>query len=938
MPDFDFLSDLDSNKPDDSKKPDDAAPAAEKNEKFDVDLSFLDEPKTESEKVAEAMSAEADLFGEAVGPVAGDSAGISAGLESSLADDPLADALSELDIEASPAATHEPTPEMSADTTGALSEDAFADFLVGDDKPATPDASMPEVSAAGGDAEILDFGTPSETAAASEPIDEIAPLQSDSTFRWEDRDADEPLEHGFGPAADFGVSTQETAVGIPAAEQPTHDEVKSDPAEIAAIVGGALGVAMVAPEVMAPPAPAWEPPTIVEEPLPPAPDVEDPAYPAYEQLTQHFRQTSLLGGIEAVLGWDERCMMPAAGTDTRAEQITLMSGLIHERLTDTRIGGWLDNLKDSPLAADPHGEAGTTIRQIRRQYEKRSKLPKSLVEELAHTAVVGQAKWQEARQNNDFAAFAPVLEKMVRLKREQADALGYAETPYDALLDEFEQGEQTSRVTQVLGALRDELVPLVAQIRDSGRSPRVEILERRYPVELQRAFGRKAADQIGFDFQRGRLDVTAHPFCTGLGPNDCRITTRYDENFFNSGFFGILHEAGHGIYDQGLRADQYGLPLGEAVSMAIHESQSRMWEIMVGRSLPYWRGQYASARRTFHEALAGVTLGNFYFAVNDVRPSLIRVEADEFTYNLHILIRFELEQALINGELAVADLPAAWNEKYKSYLGIDVPNDADGVLQDIHWSAGLFGYFPTYSLGNLYAAQFFEQADKDLGGLAQQFERGEFQYLKRWLNVNIHRHGQRYTAAELAERITGAPLSHEPLMRHLRAKYDLLYSPQAETFVELDVPDADAMGTSVIDEPQGGVAMHDVGDVGGYGLATEPGFDGMAVGGGMAASASTTYKPTRIKQKPKASAAGMIIVFGGIIIGGILGIALGLYILMWIKGPEQGDILKVRDKLPAWMIPAGPASETPASTSGADASTNGGPQSPDNSGAPAVNP
>ncbi|MGC3968628.1 MAG: carboxypeptidase M32 [Pirellulales bacterium] len=475
-------------------------------------------------------------------------------------------------------------------------------------------------------------------------------------------------------------------------------------------------------------------------------------------------------------------------------------------------------------------------------------------------------------------------------------------------------------------------------MRESGRSPKIDILERRYPVELQRAFGRKAAEQIGFDFQRGRLDLTAHPFCTGLGPNDCRITTRYDENFFNSGFFGILHEAGHGIYDQGLRAEQYGLPLGEAVSMGIHESQSRMWEIMVGRSLPYWRNQYATARRTFPEALSGVTLGNFYFAVNDVRPSLIRVEADEFTYNLHILIRFELEQALINGELAVADLPAAWNEKYKSYLGIDVPSDADGVLQDIHWSAGLFGYFPTYSLGNLYAAQFFEQADQDLGGLAEHFERGEFQYLKKWLNCHIHRHGQRYTAAELVERITGRELSHEPLMRHLRAKYDLLYSPQAETFVELDVPDADATGAVPFDGAQGGVAMLDVGDVGGYGIASDASFDGMSVGGGVAAT--EPYAPAhKFKPRPKASSAGMIIVFGGIIIGGVLGIALGLYILMWIKGPKDGDIFKIADKLPAWMIPAGPAPETPEPTTEPEGATSGeAPQSPDNSGAPATNP
>ncbi|MCE9608077.1 MAG: carboxypeptidase M32 [Planctomycetia bacterium] len=669
-----------------------------------------------------------------------------------------------------------------------------------------------------------------------------------------------------------------------------------------------MGVSLLSPATPT----ATEPPPvpeIEEEPLPAAPDTTDAAFPAYEELTRHVRQTSLLGSIEAVLGWDERCMMPAAGTDQRAEQITLLSGIIHERLTDPRVGDWLEQLKDSPLGADPYSEAGATLRQIRRQYEKRTKLPKTLVEELAHTAVVGQHTWQEARKNDDFASFAPLLEKMVHLKRQQAEALGYAEVPYDALLDEFEQGELTSRLTKILGALRDELVPLVAQVRESGRAPDIGLLERSYPVDLQRSFGRSAAQKVGFDFHRGRLDVTAHPFCTGLGPNDCRITTRYDENFFNGGFFGILHEAGHGIYDQGLRADQYGLPLGEAVSMGIHESQSRMWEIMVGRGLPFWKYLYGSARQTFKTALAGVPLGRFYGAINDVRPSLIRVEADEFTYNLHILIRFELEQALISGDLQVVDLPSAWNEKYRDYLGIQVPSNADGVLQDIHWSAGLFGYFPTYSLGNLYAAQFYEQADKDLGGLDAQFERGDFQHLGKWLKTKIHTHGQRYTAAELAERITGKPLSHEPLLKHLRSKYDLLYNPASPSIDEWDVPDGGLL-TSTDDEPAGGVAMDDVGDVGGYGLARDSGFDGMSVGPGTASlsgasvgagSMGGSYSTTMPRRK-KASMLGTVMVLGGIVVGGVLGIALGLWILLYLKGP-QGDILKVRDKLPEWIVP-----------------------------------
>lgn len=782
------------------------------------------------------------------------------------ADDPLADALTEMGAEAAPAAMFDALPDMQTDTTGALNDD------VPDAPPAFADEGMPW-----DDMTVATTSMPAAEGLESEPWNSIA---------------DEP------PAS------EDDSAATPADEIDITPEPMSDPRHIAAMLGGAMGVSLLSPTepVAEEPPPV---PEIEEEPLPAPPDTNDPNFGAYDELTRHVRQTSLLGSIEAVLGWDERCMMPAAGTDQRAEQITLLSGIIHERLTEPRIGDCLEKLRDSALAADPYSEAGATIRQIRRQYEKRSKLPKSLVEELAHTAIIGQHTWQEARKNDDFATFAPVLEKMVSLKRQQAEALGYAEVPYDALLDEFEQGELTSRLTKILGGLRDELVPLVAKIRDSGRAPDIGLLERSYPVDMQRSFGRSAASKIGFDFNRGRLDVTAHPFCTGLGPNDCRITTRYDENFFNGGFFGIMHEAGHGIYDQGLRADQYGLPLGEAVSMGIHESQSRMWEIMVGRGLPFWKYLYGSARQTFRGALAGVPLGRFYGAINDVRPSLIRVEADEFTYNLHILIRFELEQALISGELAVADLPTAWNEKYRDYLGITVPSNADGVLQDIHWSAGLFGYFPTYSLGNLYAAQFYEQADKDLGGLDSQIERGEFQHLGKWLKAKIHTHGQRYTAAELVERITGKELSHEPLLRHLRAKYDLLYNPDAPSIEEWDVPDGGLLTSTEIDEPIGGVAMEDAGDIGGYGIASESGFDGMSVGGGvkaMGATGSVGGYSTSIPRKKKASMVGTIIVLGGIVMGGVLGIALGLWILLYLKGP-QGDILGVRDKLPSFMVP-----------------------------------
>ncbi|MEO8497571.1 MAG: carboxypeptidase M32, partial [Planctomycetota bacterium] len=476
-----------------------------------------------------------------------------------------------------------------------------------------------------------------------------------------------------------------------------------------------------------------------------------------------------------LLGWDERTKMPPAAGAYRAEQMTYLSSLVHRRQTDPQLGDWLDELAASDLASDPHSDAGATIRQIRREFDKLTKLPQSLVEELTRASVLGQQAWVEARKNNDFATFAPILEKIVSLKRQQADAIGYADCPYDALLDDFEPGETTKNVASVLEALRGELVPLVAAIAESSRKPDCDVLKRSYPIDAQERFGKQAAMAIGFEFNRGRLDVTHHPFCAGMGPDDCRLTTRYDERFFPSGFFSILHEAGHGIYDQGLRGDQFGLPPGTYVSLGIHESQSRMWENMVGRSIPFWRHFYPAAQAAFPEALGGTRLEDFCFAVNDVRPSLIRVEADEATYNLHIIIRFELEQALINDGLAIKDLPAAWNQKYRDYLGIEPPSDADGVLQDVHWSAALIGYFPTYALGNLYAAQLFAQAAKDVGSLDEQFERGEFAPLLAWLREKIHHQGQRYTARELVENITGQPLSHDALIAYLRGKYSHYY-------------------------------------------------------------------------------------------------------------------------------------------------------------------
>jgi carboxypeptidase Taq len=327
----------------------------------------------------------------------------------------------------------------------------------------------------------------------------------------------------------------------------------------------------------------------------------------------------------------------------------------------------------------------------------------------------------------------------------------------------------------VFAALRGPLVELIGRITSSGRKAPVEILERKFPAAIQEKLSREAAGKIGFDFEAGRLDVSVHPFCSGLGPGDCRMTTRYDENYFGDAFFGVLHETGHGLYNQGLEGEHWGTPRGESISLGIHESQSRMWENLVGRSAAFWRFYFPKAKAAFGETLADVSEEQWVFAVNDVRPSLIRTESDEATYNLHILLRFELEQAMLSGDLSVADIPGAWNEKMKKYLGLTPPDDSKGCLQDVHWSGGAIGYFPTYTLGNLYAAQFFQQARKDLGDLDGQFARGEFSSLLSWLRENIHRHGRRYSARELVKKVTGRDLSWEPLMEHLKEKASRLY-------------------------------------------------------------------------------------------------------------------------------------------------------------------
>jgi len=496
---------------------------------------------------------------------------------------------------------------------------------------------------------------------------------------------------------------------------------------------------------------------------------------AYAQLIRRIKDHALLGSCGSVLGWDERTYMPREGSAHRAEQMALLARMGHEMLTDPKVGELLAEIESAPPSKVPDDVRVVNVREIRRAYNRAVKLPKELVEELARVTTRAQQVWQEARQASDFKAFAPWLDKVVNLKRQEAQAVGYTGHPYNALLDEYEPGATVDEITRVFADLRKDLVPLVAAIAASGRKPRHEILEREYPVDRQKTFGQAAAKAIGFNFDSGRLDETTHPFCSGIGPGDCRLTTRYNPRHFNESFFGTLHEAGHGIYEQGLDPEHYGTPAGSACSLGIHESQSRTWENIVGRGRPFWEHFYPKAKDEFTQALADVALDDWLFAINDVQPSFIRVEADEATYNMHIILRYELEQALVKGDLDPADVPGAWNEKFKASFALTPPDDRRGCLQDIHWSMGGIGYFPTYTLGNLYAAQFMDQAHTDLSDLDGDFRRGEFGRLKGWLNEKVHCPGQRWRAGELCQRVTGKPLSHQPLLKYLRGKYAPLY-------------------------------------------------------------------------------------------------------------------------------------------------------------------
>ncbi len=496
---------------------------------------------------------------------------------------------------------------------------------------------------------------------------------------------------------------------------------------------------------------------------------------AYDELIRRSREETLLASCAELLAWDEETYLPRAGVGQRANQLMLLAGLLHQRVTDPRVGELLAAVEGSSLLSDPQSDAAVNIREWRRVHNRAIRVPRALVEETTRVASFAQQEWAAAREAADFSRFQPWLEKIVGLKRREADCLGYDDHPYDALLEEYEPGARTSDLAALFAALREELLPLVNALTYARRRPDTSILRRDYPLDRQRVFGEMAAAALGFDFDAGRLDTTTHPFFASVGPGDCRIATRYQARHFSAAFFATLHEVGHALYEQGLPAEHYGTPLGAPTSLAMHEAQSRLWENTVGHSRPFWSHFFPLARQHFAAALGDAKAADFYFAVNNVEATFIRVTADEVTYNLHILLRFDLERALMSGDLQVNDLPAAWSEKCRHYLGITPPNAADGCLQDGHWSAGMIGYFPTYTLGNLYAAQIFAKAQHEVSGLDAAFAVGDFSGLLAWLRDRIHRHGGRYSAAQLIERVSGSPLDHRPLVQALRRKYGELY-------------------------------------------------------------------------------------------------------------------------------------------------------------------
>lgn len=492
----------------------------------------------------------------------------------------------------------------------------------------------------------------------------------------------------------------------------------------------------------------------------------------YKAYKERLTKIADIGYSIALLGWDQETYMPEKGAGFRAQQIATLSGMVHERFTDKELGKILKKLNDTPKKLNEKQKRN--VAQTLKDYKRQKKYTRDFVELLSRTTSECFQSWQRARKESNFKLYAPHLTKMVALKRKEADLLGWKKHPYDALVDQYEPGARVADLDVLFKDVREQLVVFVKKIA-SAKQNDDKFMFLHYPKDKQWDFGIDLLKQMHYDFGAGRQDISAHPFTTSFNPKDVRVTTRISEDNFKSMIWSCIHEGGHGLYEQGLPDSEYGLPSGEAISLGIHESQSRLWENMVGRSLPYWKANIKLAQKYFPQNLGNVTAEHFYKASNIVTPSFIRTEADELTYHFHILIRYEIEKALMEGKLQVKDLPEYWNARYKEYLGIKVPNDAEGVLQDIHWSHGSIGYFPTYSLGSFYAAQFYATAKKEVKSLENKIENGNLLPLLEWLREKIHKYGKYYSAEELCKKVTGEKLNFAYFMNYANEKYSALY-------------------------------------------------------------------------------------------------------------------------------------------------------------------
>ena len=495
---------------------------------------------------------------------------------------------------------------------------------------------------------------------------------------------------------------------------------------------------------------------------------------SWNELARRMGELRDYGAVAGLLTWDQETYMPPGGAAARASQLAAIQALIHERRTDPVLGELL-----ATAAADPSLDEvrRAAVRNLSKERDRAVKLPPRLVRELAERQSRAVEAWRAAKKDpaGGFASFAPHLTRLLELRREQADAIGHGGERYDALLDDYEPGMTVARLSPIFAELRAGLLPLVSALADAPPPPRWRFEAHRYSTDAQWDYTLHLLEAMGFDFRKGRQDRSTHPFTDGISRDDVRLTTRLVPETPLPAIFGTIHEGGHGLYEQNLPAAHARNPVGEAASMGLHESQSRLWENMIGRSLAFWEHQLPALRRAFPEALEGVTAAQVYAAVNRVERSLNRVEADEVTYNLHILLRYELELAMLRGDLPVSDLPGAWNDLMESMLGVRPANDAEGVLQDIHWAWAQFGYFPTYSLGNLYAAQLHRRLDADLGGIDAVLRAGELHRVGAWLRTKVHEVGHLYEAEEIVRRATGAGLSVEPFLAYLRGKYRPLY-------------------------------------------------------------------------------------------------------------------------------------------------------------------